>query len=81
MTDEELDVLHEQYRALPPSPLKTYLAGVYKRQGRKEGRQEGRQEGALALAERLLPAEEVAALRALPLGELLEAVAARLRTK
>lgn len=54
-------------------------------EGRQEGRQEGRREGAvqasLALAEKLLPAEEVAALQALPPEQVLDAVAARLRPR
>ena len=53
--------------------------------GEERGEQRGRQEGAvqasLALAERLLPAEEVAALHALPPEAVLDAVAARLRRR
>jgi hypothetical protein len=51
------------------------------RMGEERGRHEGAVQASLALAERLLPAEEVAALQALPPEQVLDAVAARLRPR
>ena len=86
MTEQELnavlDALDEEFRALPPSPYRDYLARWHKRRGRKEGRQEGRQEGRregeertlLAIASRLMSPADVERLSTLTLDALRELV-------
>jgi predicted transposase YdaD len=84
-TTKEIPMSYEELAHLGMREFHEASMRMGEERGRHEGRQEGRQEGAvqasLALAERLLPAEEVAALHALPPEQVLDAVAARLRPR
>jgi hypothetical protein len=84
-TTKEIPMSYEELAHLGMREFHEASMRMGEERGRHEGRQEGRQEGAvpasLALAERLLPAEEVAALQALPPEQVLDAVAARLRPR
>ena len=90
MSDDELDAIldtyDEEFRALPPSPYRDYLIRWHTRRSRKEGRQEGRREGRregefqtlLAIASRMLSADELQRLGELTVERLREVVESRI---
>lgn len=85
MTEQELDAvldaLDEEFRTLPPSPYRDYLARWHKRRGRKEGEARGMLLATLRIAKKLLPSDEVEQLEALPPEQALETLTERLKAR
>jgi hypothetical protein len=79
--DGEVPMSYEELAHLGMREFHEASVRIGEERGEQRGRQEGAVQASLALAERLLPAEEVAALQALPPEQVLDAVAARLRPR